>query len=46
VAHSSTDVPIARMFHVDHLVGIPEAHTSGASGVPETAEGAKTIART
>ena len=26
VAHSSTDVPIARMFHVDDLVGIPDDH--------------------
>ncbi|GGR92757.1 hypothetical protein GCM10010269_34740 [Streptomyces humidus] len=24
VAHSSTDVPIARMFDVEDLVGIPE----------------------
>ena len=23
IAHSSTDVPIARMFHVDDLAGIP-----------------------
>ncbi|MFJ4922430.1 cation:proton antiporter [Streptomyces sp. NPDC088725] len=25
VAHSSTDVPVARMFHVNDLVGIPDA---------------------
>ena len=23
IAHSSTDVPIARLFHVDDLAGIP-----------------------
>ncbi|MDI9885047.1 cation:proton antiporter [Streptomyces sp. HNM0645] len=26
IAHSSTDVPIARIFHVDDLAGIPEGH--------------------
>ncbi|MFE0087927.1 cation:proton antiporter [Streptomyces sp. NPDC058991] len=26
IAHSSTDVPIARIFHVDDLAGIPESH--------------------
>ncbi|MQY12111.1 K(+)/H(+) antiporter NhaP2 [Streptomyces sp. RB5] len=30
VAHSSTDVPVARMFHVDDLVGIPDGDDAGA----------------
>lgn len=30
IAHSSTDVPIARAFHIDDLAGIPAAHEAGA----------------
>ncbi|MBT2546474.1 cation:proton antiporter [Streptomyces sp. ISL-44] len=29
IAHSSTDVPVARMFHVNDLVGIPDADEPG-----------------
>jgi hypothetical protein len=33
IAHSSTDVPIARMFDVEDLVGIPnDEENSGKSG--------------
>ncbi|MEU9191616.1 cation:proton antiporter [Streptomyces hundungensis] len=32
VAHSSTDVPVARMFHVNDLVGIPDGDEAGAPG--------------
>jgi NhaP-type Na+/H+ or K+/H+ antiporter len=35
VAHSSTDVPVARMFHVDDLVGIPDPDDDEASDKPE-----------
>lgn len=33
IAHSSTDVPIARMFHVDDLAGVP-----GGAPAPRTSE--------
>ncbi|WP_405562982.1 cation:proton antiporter [Streptomyces sp. NBC_01180] len=39
VAHSSTDVPVARMFHVNDLVGIPDAEDDGAQGGPRQQEG-------
>jgi hypothetical protein len=35
IAHSSTDVPIARIFHVDDLTGIPDGH--GIAAAPTTA---------
>lgn len=38
VAHSSTDVPVARMFHVNDLVGIPDADDD-AEGSPHQQEG-------
>lgn len=34
IAHSSTDVPIARAFDVDDLVGIPDGDDSGNSSAP------------
>ncbi|WP_309054838.1 cation:proton antiporter [Streptomyces sp.] len=36
IAHSSTDVPIARLFHVDDLVGAGGDHSP--RGIPRTAE--------
>lgn len=47
VAHSSTDVPIARMFHVNDLVGIPDADDDEAKAedgpdLPEGADRART----
>jgi hypothetical protein len=38
VAHSSTDVPIARLFHVDDLVG-----TSSGAGTPSATEEADRV---
>ncbi|MCY0933877.1 cation:proton antiporter [Streptomyces sp. H34-S4] len=35
IAHSSTDVPVARMFHVNELVGIPDADQAGPHTTPE-----------
>ncbi|MCY0933146.1 cation:proton antiporter [Streptomyces sp. H34-S4] len=35
VAHSSTDVPVARMFRVNDLVGIPDADQAGPHDTPE-----------
>jgi sodium/hydrogen antiporter len=38
VAHSSTDVPIARLFHVDDLAGVPAArHDEDATRTTEEA---------
>ncbi|MFC7303963.1 cation:proton antiporter [Streptomyces monticola] len=31
IAHSSTDVPIARLFHVDELAGIPSGHSDAGA---------------
>lgn len=31
IAHSSTDVPIARIFHVDDLAGIPDGHSDAGA---------------
>ncbi|MFF4603158.1 cation:proton antiporter [Streptomyces sp. NPDC001339] len=47
IAHSSTDVPIARMFHVDDLVGIPDDHDrplppTRADGPPAAAAATRT----
>ncbi|MEV6575032.1 cation:proton antiporter [Streptomyces sp. NPDC051577] len=36
IAHSSTDVPIARLFHVDGLAGIPAAGSPRSSHPPVT----------
>ncbi|MGW0393409.1 cation:proton antiporter [Streptomyces sp. NPDC003042] len=36
IAHSSTDVPIARLFHVDDLAGIPAAGSPRPSHPPVT----------
>lgn len=48
IAHSSTDVPIARLFHVDELAGIPGGH-GGTDvehrGGPATGPGAQTEPR-
>ncbi|MEV6047651.1 cation:proton antiporter [Streptomyces xanthochromogenes] len=38
VAHSSTDVPVARMFHVNGLVGIPDGDEAVAKDVENTAD--------
>ncbi|MFC9819752.1 cation:proton antiporter [Streptomyces erythrochromogenes] len=38
IAHSSTDVPIARLFHVDDLAGIPAADVPSAFHPPVTAD--------
>jgi sodium/hydrogen antiporter len=38
VAHSSTDVPIARVFHVEELVGIPDEADGGSSERDPAAE--------
>ncbi|MET9883274.1 cation:proton antiporter [Streptomyces sp. NPDC006430] len=38
IAHNSTDVPIARLFHVDDLAGIPAADAPRASHPPVTAD--------
>lgn len=38
VVHSSTDVPVARMFHVSDLVGIPDGDEAVAKGVENTAD--------
>ncbi|MFE1409259.1 cation:proton antiporter [Streptomyces sp. NPDC058746] len=35
IAHNSTDVPVARMFHVNDLVGIPDADQAGHHTTPE-----------
>ncbi|NUK00034.1 cation:proton antiporter [Streptomyces lunaelactis] len=35
VAHSSTDVPVARMFRVNDLVGIPDVADAESNDVPE-----------
>lgn len=37
VAHSSTDVPIARLFHVDDLAGVPSARDS-EDGTPKDSD--------
>lgn len=39
IAHSSTDVPIARIFDVEDLTGIPEPATSGQKRVASQEEG-------
>ncbi|CAL9467778.1 K(+)_H(+) antiporter NhaP2 [Streptomyces sp. enrichment culture] len=39
IAHSSTDVPIARIFDVEDLTGIPEPASSAQKRVPSQEEG-------
>ncbi|WP_406480542.1 cation:proton antiporter [Streptomyces platensis] len=38
IAHSSTDVPIARLFHVEDLTGIPAERDQDETTVPRTKE--------
>lgn len=38
IAHSSTDVPIARLFHVEDLTGIPAERDQDEATVPRTKE--------
>lgn len=39
VAHSSTDVPIARLFHVDELVGVPGARQDADTALTKQESG-------
>ncbi|MEW2438926.1 cation:proton antiporter [Streptomyces caniferus] len=38
IAHSSTDVPIARLFHVEDLTGIPAEHDQDEATTPHSKE--------
>ena len=37
VLHSSTDVPVARMFHLEGLAGLPDDEHGGGTAEPDAA---------